>query len=70
MVRSSRKDLAYYAGRDLEDKDLLRKKRCDWCATEVVTVEKLVAMLTPPKKDRIKQLGRSKHYDTMWNPRD
>ena len=69
-VPCDRRSMLAYAGHDVGDQDIIRRKRCDWCATEVLTVEKRVCLLTPPNKDRIKELGRSSQQDTVWRPRD
>lgn len=70
VVSCSRKAMLYYVGQEVDSKDVIRKKRCDWCATEILTVEKQVCMLTPPKKDRIKDLGRTAQQDSVWRSRD
>jgi hypothetical protein len=44
----------------VNDADKVRKKRCDWCALEVVTVERIAGMLTPPNGDRIEELAKSR----------
>ena len=69
-VPCDRRSMLAYAGHDVGDQDIIRRKRCDWCATEVLTVEKRVCLLTPPNKDRIKELDRSSQQDTVWRPRD
>jgi hypothetical protein len=57
LVRSSdRRSLLPLCDGAIRDTDILRRRFCDWCAMELVTSERIQGLITPPKKDRMKEL--------------
>jgi transcriptional regulator NrdR family protein len=44
----------------IRDTDVLRRRACDWCATELVTSERIEGLITPPLKDRMQELTHAK----------
>ena len=55
-----RTSLASMCREPVRGADLLRKRGCDWCAAEVVTSERIMGLITPPREDRIEELERAK----------
>lgn len=55
-----RSTLASMSDAHVADGDVVRRRACDWCAAEVVTAERIVGMLTPPREDRIAELEKAK----------
>lgn len=43
----------------IRDTDVLRRRFCDWCAAELVTAERIEGLITPPKKERMKELSHA-----------
>ena len=43
----------------IRDTDTLRRRTCDWCATELVTSERIQGLITPPKKERMEELAQA-----------
>ena len=44
----------------IRDTDTLRRRTCDWCATELVTSERIQGLITPPKKERMEELANAR----------
>ena len=59
VVRSDRQRLVPFLSKKANREDVVRRKRCEWCALDVVTVERVEAMLTAPDGDKIAELERA-----------
>ena len=51
--------LSFCSG-ETKEADTLRRRRCDWCAVEVVTAERVAGLLTPPKGEKLEELEKAK----------
>lgn len=60
-----------FCGGKVSDADKVRKKRCNWCALTVVTVERVAGMLTPPDGEKIEKLSKTRFSEVgLWDSRD
>ena len=60
VVSADRRGMLPFCGGPVGEADTVRRKRCDWCALAVVTVERIAGMLTPPNGDRIEELSKAR----------
>lgn len=61
-VRSDRGRLTPFLSKKANREDVVRRKRCEWCALDVVTVERVEAMLTAPDGNKIAELERAQKH--------
>ena len=62
MVRSDRERLIPLLSKKANKEDAVRRKRCEWCALDVITVERVEVMLTAPDGNKIAELERAEKH--------
>jgi transcriptional regulator NrdR family protein len=70
-IKVKKETLLSFCSGETKEGDTLRRRRCDWCAAEVVTAERVAALLTPPKGEKIAELEKAKRSSStpgMRNP--
>ena len=68
-VRTYRRSLETLLPKKPSDGDVVRRKRCEWCALDVLTVEHIEVMLTAPDGGKIAELERAQKRQPSYKVR-
>lgn len=66
---AGREALLKAAGISARSNDMVRRRMCDWCGVEVVSIERVEAMLSPPNEERLKTLEKADKQESRKVPR-